>query len=62
MNGEKESKESVLSAPLDDEDIYIYIYIYILPYPSKVEFSGEEVIVLPLAYIASLFIYELRSR
>ena len=42
--------------------IYIYIYIYILPYPRTVEFSGEEVIVLPLAYIASLFIYELRSR
>ena len=28
--------------------IYIYIYIYILPYPRGVEFSGEEVIVLPL--------------
>ena len=41
---------------------YIYIYIYILPYPRKVEFSGEEVIVLPLAFIASLFIHELRSR
>ena len=27
-----------------------------------VEFSGEEVIVLPLAFIASLFVYELRSR
>ena len=26
-----------------------------------VEFSGEEVIVLPLAYIASFFIYELSS-
>ena len=27
-----------------------------------VEFSGEEIIVLPLAFIASLFVYELRSR
>ena len=27
----------------------------------RVEFSGEEVIMLPLASIASLFIYELRS-
>ena len=27
-----------------------------------VEFSGEEVIVLPLAFIASLFVYELRPR
>ena len=27
-----------------------------------VEFSGEEVIVLPLAFISSLFIYELRTR
>ena len=27
-----------------------------------VEFSGEEVIVLPLAFIASLFVYELSSR
>ena len=27
-----------------------------------VEFSGEEVIVLPLGFIASLFVYELRSR
>ena len=26
-----------------------------------VEFSDEEVIVLPLAFIASLFVYELRS-
>ena len=34
----------------------------ILPYPCRVEFSGEEVIVLPLASIASLFVYELRSR
>ena len=49
--------------------IYIYIYrereilfiytieIYILPYPRGVEFSGEEVIVLPLANIASLFVW-----
>ena len=28
----------------------------------RVEFSGEEVIVLPLAFIASLFVDELRSR
>ena len=32
--------------------IYIYIYIYMY----GVEFSGEEVIVLPLATIASLFV------
>ena len=32
------------------------IEIYILPYPRGVEFSGEEVIVLPLAAIASLFV------
>ena len=48
--------------------VYIYIYIYIerereiLSYPRRIEFSGEEVIVLPLAFIASLFVYELRSR
>ena len=42
--------------------IYIYIYIYILPYPRGVEFSGKEVIVLPLAFMASLFVDELRSR
>ena len=41
---------------------YVYIYIYILPYPRRVEFSGEEVIVLPLAFMASLFVDELRSR
>ena len=41
---------------------YIYIYIYmtieicILPYPRGVEFSGEEVVVLPLASIASLLV------
>ena len=33
------------------------IDIYILPYPRGVEFSGEEVIVLPLAIIASLFVW-----
>ena len=33
------------------------IEIYILPYPCGVEFSGEEVIVLPLAIIAILFIW-----
>ena len=33
-----------------------------LPYPRGVEFSGEEVIVLPLASIASLFVVELKSR
>ena len=38
------------------------IEIYILPYPRGVEFSGEEVIVLPLAFMASLFVDELRSR
>ena len=34
-----------------------YIYINILPYPRWVLFSGEEVIVLPLATIASLFVW-----
>ena len=38
------------------------IYKYILSYPRGVEFFGEEVIVLPLAIIASLFIDELRFR
>ena len=33
------------------------IEIYILPYPRGVEFSGEEVIVLPLAIIANLFVW-----
>ena len=33
------------------------IEIYILPYPHGVEFSGKEVIVLPLAIIASLFVW-----
>ena len=33
------------------------IEIYILPYPRGVVFSGEEVIVLQLAIIASLFIW-----
>ena len=32
------------------------IEIYILPNPRGVEFSSEEVIVLPLATIASLFV------
>ena len=38
------------------------IEIYIFPYLRGVEFSGEEVIVLPLASIASLFVDELRSQ
>ena len=38
------------------------IEIYILPYPRRVKFSSEEVIMLPLAFIASLFVFELRSR
>ena len=38
------------------------IEIYILPYPRGVVFSGEKVIVLLLASIASLFGDELRSR
>ena len=42
--------------------MWMTIEIYILPYPCGVEFSGEEVIVLPLAFIASLFVIELRSR
>ena len=43
--------------------MWMTIEIYILPYPHGVEFSGEEVIVLPLATLtASLFVYELRSR
>ena len=37
--------------------IDIDIYIYILPYLRGVEFSGEEVIALPLAIIASLFVW-----
>ena len=40
----------------------LIIEIYILPYTRGVEFSEEEVIVLPLASIASLFVVELRSR
>ena len=36
--------------------MWMTIELYILPYPRGVEFSGEEVIVLPLAIIASLFI------
>ena len=42
----------------------MYIYnmvdyrgIYILPYHRGIEFSGEDVIVLPLASIASLFVW-----
>ena len=50
--------------------IYIYIYVYIHVYisihvpptPVGLSFQANEVIVLPLAFIASLFIYELRSR
>ena len=34
----------------------------ILPYTRRVEFFGEEVILLPLASIASLFVYKLRFR
>ena len=37
--------------------LWMAIDIYILPYPRGVEFSGEEVIVLPLAIIASLFVW-----
>ena len=42
--------------------LWMTIELCILPYPHGVEFSGEEVIVLPLASIASLFVDELRSR
>ena len=45
-----------------DDYIYIYIYIYILPYPVGLSSLANEVIVLPLAFIARLFIYELSSR
>ena len=41
---------------------YIYNTKYILPYPLGLSSLANEVIVLPLAYISSLFIYELRSR
>ena len=48
--------------------IYIYIYIYIerererySPTPVGLSSLANEVILLPLAFIASLFIYELRS-
>ena len=37
--------------------MWMTIEIYILPYPRGVEFSGEEVIVLPLAIIANLFVW-----
>ena len=40
----------------------IYIYIYYSPTPEGLSSPANEVIVLPLAFIASLFIYELRSR
>ena len=40
---------------INEEMLPKYTYIY------RVEFSGEEVIVLPLAFMASLFIDELRS-
>ena len=33
------------------------IELYKLPFPRGVEFSGEEVIVLPLAIIARLFVW-----
>ena len=54
--------------------IYIYIYIYTIyiymrdyrdiysPTPVGLSSLANEVIVLPLAFIASLFLYELRSR
>ena len=42
--------------------MHICLCVCVLPYPCGVEFSGEEVIVLPLASIASLFVVELRSR
>ena len=37
--------------------LWMTIEIYILPYPRGVEFSDEEVIVLPLVIIASLFVW-----
>ena len=42
-------------------EIHIEIYIY-SPTPVELSSPANEVIVLPLAFIASLFIYELRSR
>ena len=41
--------------------LYISIYIY-SPTPVGLSSPANEVIVLPLAFIASLFIYEWRSR
>ena len=40
---------------------YIYIYIY-SPTPVMLSSLGNEVIALPLAFIARLFIYELSTR
>ena len=40
---------------------YIYIYIY-SPTPVGLSSLANEVIVLPLAFIARLFIYDLSSR
>ena len=46
-----------------DYTIYIYIYIYIYsPTPGGLSSLANEVIALPLAFIARLFIYELSSR
>ena len=45
--------------------IYIYVDDYVdiySPTPVGLSSPANEVIVLPLAFIASLFIYELRSR
>ena len=42
--------------------IYIYIYIHILPPPPVgLNSLANEVIALPLAFIARFFIYELSS-
>ena len=54
LPAEKQSVYSTTTADWTRTLLVIHIY--------KVEFSGEEVIVLPLAFVASLFIYELRSR
>ena len=54
---------SMLSTCLDDDDdddeVYIYIYC---PTPVGLSSLANEVIVLPLAFIASHFVYESRSR
>ena len=42
--------------------LWMTIEIYILPYPVGLSSLAKEVIVLPLASIASLFVVELRSR